>query len=147
MYSGKVLDISWERVFLTISGEMRKITDEDEKRGLLLTRYKGLYAERENRRAQSGPSFSDEYIEGCFRKHADELKHVIGEGFDPDKVYLFLRNEDYLNIFPVGELPDGENSFSVTLNVTTFRGRRQIPDGIYYLSIFHGGIDFEANYI
>ena len=62
MYSGIVLDISWERVFVTISGEMREITSEDEKRGLLLTRYKGLYAERENRRASTGPSFSDEYI-------------------------------------------------------------------------------------
>ncbi len=168
MYSGIVLDISWERVFVTISGEMREITSEDEKRGLLLTRYKGLYAERENRRASTSPSFSDDYIEGCFRSHADELKAVIGESYDPDRVYMFLRNEDYLNAFLVAEFPGsgqddvtdadaaeggvrsaaeagtGAKPFSITLNVTTFQGRRQIPDGIYYLSIFHGGIDFEA---
>ena len=36
MYSGKILDISWERVFVTFSGELRKITEEDEKRRLLL---------------------------------------------------------------------------------------------------------------
>ena len=163
MYSGKVLDISWERVFLTISGEMRKIISEDEKRRLLLTRYKGLYAERENRRAQAGPSFSDDYIESCFRRHADDLIRVIGNSYDPDKIYVFLRNEDYLNAFLISELAEdtaeeqetgagsaetAEESciipFSVTLNVTTFQGRRQIPDGIYYLSIFHGGIDFEA---
>ena len=143
MYSGRVLDISWERVFVTISGEMREITSEDEKRELLLTRYKGLYAERENRRATSASSFSDDQIEDCFRRHSDELRRVIGESYDPDKVYLFLRNEDYLNAFLVGEMTGGYD-FSIRLNVTTFQGRHQIPDGIYYLSIFHGGIDFEA---
>lgn len=148
MYTSKVLDVSWERVFLTISGELREVKDEEEKRELLLTRYKGLYAERENKRAPSASGFSDDYIESCFRRHADELKRVIGESYDPDKVYLFLRNEDYLNAFPVDAeiepVQDDTFRFSITLNVTTFRGRKQIPDGIYYLSVFHDGIDFEA---
>ncbi len=145
MYSGVVLDISWERVFVTISGEVKKIEDEDEKRSLLLTRYKGLYAERENRRVtrEKASGFSDDYVESCFSRHADELRRAIGDGFDPDKAYLFLRNEDYLNAFPVGEIRE-EGGFSIRINVTAFRGRREIPDGIYYLSIFHGGIDFEA---
>lgn len=144
MYSGIVLDISWERVFVTISGELREIKDEEEKRRLLLTRYKGLYAERENKRAPSGSDFSDEAVENCFRKHADELSRIIGESYDPDKVYMFLRNEDYLHAFPVDAEITEDGRFSLTINVTQFRGRREVPDGIYYLSIFHGGIDFEA---
>ena len=144
MYSGKILDISWERVFVTFSGELRKITDKDEKRRLLLERYKGLNAQRNNWKALSAPDFPDDMIEGSFTRHADELKRIIGDTYDPDKIYLFLRNDDYLKTFLVGELEAGSAEFSVCLNVTTFQGRKAIPDGIYYLSVFHGGIDFEA---
>ncbi len=147
MYSGKILDISWERVFVTISGELRKITDSEERRSILLERYKGLNAQRNNWKALNVPEFSDELIEGGFTRHADELKQIIGGSYDPDKIYLFLRNDDYLKTFLVGELPgeDGaRDRFSVTINVTAFQGRKQIPDGIYYLSVFHGGVDLEA---
>ena len=90
MYSGKVLDISWERVFVTISGEMREITDKDEKRSLLLERYKGLNAQRNNWRALSAPDFPDELLEGSFTRNADELKRIVGDSYDPEKIYLFL---------------------------------------------------------
>lgn len=150
MYTGTVTDVSWERVFVTISGFVRKVSGHDGESMLMLGRFKGLYAERESKRTGKEPDFSDEHIERCFTEHAEQLKSTIGEAYDPDKVYFFLRNEDYLKSFLLvdemtlsEETEQGEMPFSIRINVTQFRNRKEIPDGIFYLSVFHQNVDFE----
>lgn len=142
MYTGCVTDIKWERVFLTISGTAERVCGGDEEEKLLRRRYAGLYADRDKGRAGAA-DLSYEQIERTFSGHAEQLAAAAGDGYDPDKAYFFLRNEDYLNSFLLEDCSCADGRFSITINVTTFRDRKAVPEGIYYISVFHDGIDME----
>ena len=142
MYTGCVTDIKWERVFLTISGTVREVRGEEEEKDLLLTRYAGLYAERDNGRV-GDKDLPYEHVMRAFGEHAEHLAGIIGDGYDPQRPYFFLRNEDYLNAFLLDDCKCDGEAFSITVNVTNFRERKAVPDGIYYISVFQNGIDME----
>ena len=145
MYTGIVTNVHWERVYLTIEGTITRIDDKDEQERIFRKRHPSF---RDETRA-GDPSrwiMKSEELERRFYDRMEELKHRIGKSYDPDKPYILLHTEGYMQTYLMDpEIDEKTGKFSICLNVTLFNGREQMPDAVLNLSVFHGGIDHVMN--
>ena len=72
---------------------------------------------------------------------AEKLRQIIGEDYDPQRPYFFLRTKKYGQTYLLSPELSEEGNFSIRINVTEFRDRKQIPNGAFRISVFHGGFD------
>lgn len=145
MYTGIVTGIEWERVYLTIKGNLRRIDDDDEKEELFRKRHPSFRDETRHGDPQKWVMTSAQ-LEQRFYSRMDELKRRIGSTYDPQKVYMLLHTGGYLQTYLMEpDIDEEKGTFSICINVTLFNGREQIPDAVLYLSIFHEGIDHQVN--
>ena len=145
MYTGIVTDIQWERVYLTISGTFRLVDDEDEKEALFRKRHPDFRDETR----MGDPSkwvMTSAQLEQRFYDWMEDLKRRIDSSYDPDKMYMILHTGGFMQTYLLApEIDEEKGTFKVTINVTLFNGREQMPDAVLYLSIFHQGMSYQMN--
>lgn len=63
------------------------------------------------------------------------LLHIDIEavGADPNEFYLTPNHRPYRSLYPVSAETIGDDRYRLTINITQFHGRRQIPNGTYYV--------------
>ncbi|SMX86411.1 CDP-glycerol glycerophosphotransferase family protein [Brevibacterium linens] len=63
------------------------------------------------------------------------LLHIDIEavGADPNEFYLTPNNRPYKVLYPVSAEKTGDDQYRLTINITQFNGRRQVPNGTYYV--------------
>ena len=142
MYRGTVTKLSWERVYLTIEGDLAEVPAELQSDSLR-HRFQDIYYQKLKDRKRE---VTDDEILKRFTSHAETLRNLShADAGDREMPCLFLRTADYLQVFPLDAGIREDGHFSAVLNVTTFSGRKEIPAGVYYISVLHDDIDFELN--
>ncbi|UZD61598.1 CDP-glycerol glycerophosphotransferase family protein [Brevibacterium sp. JSBI002] len=63
------------------------------------------------------------------------LLHIDIEavGADPNEFYLTPNNRPYKVLYPVSAEKTGDDQYRLTINITQFNGRRQVPNGTYHV--------------
>ena len=134
MYLGIVDEVSWERVFLNISGQMFEKTNEEGEELFRIRRQQNDYTEIDEEK--------EERRELRYQENMEKLRSIVGSSYDPEVPYFFLRTKGYLQVYPLQPTFDLEGRFHIRLNVTNFQNRDIIPEGTFEISIFHQGMDF-----
>lgn len=134
MFKGIIDEITWERVFINICGSLRKIETKEEEEELFRIRNQ-IFAHEPERNAEKR-------IRTAYEKGIANMRKIIGDSYDPDEPYFFLRTQGYLQAHLLHPTFTDDGRFHIRLNVTNFQNRDIIPEGTFEISVFHGGTDY-----
>lgn len=137
MYTGKITNIQWERVFLTIEGVLEPVCSEQELYDVYRIRKPGWFDQETNEPILEKFDF--------FYTQIQTLAERLVPDYNKDSIYFFLRTDGYVQTYLLDAAINDDLTFSIRINVTNFKNRKQIPDGVFYISVLHGGIDFSLN--
>lgn len=137
MYIGKITNIHWERVFITIEGQLESVDSTNQMYDYFRLRKPNWFD------PETGDPIT-EYFEEFDNKLKELTQKIIPE-YHSDKIYFFLRTDGYAQAYLLEPTLHEDLTFSITINVTNFENRAQIPNGTFYLSVLHNGIDFSLN--
>lgn len=137
MYSGRVTKIQWERVFITIEGQLEKIESEDELYEKFRIRKPGWFD------SETGEPKEEQFEE--FYAKIEKVAHDVITDYDTNSIYFFLRTDGYLQTYLLKADLKDDLSFSIRMNVTNFQNRAEIPNGTFFVSVLHNGVDYALN--
>ena len=137
MYTGKITNIQWERVFITIEGQLEYVDSEDKFYDLFRLRKPNWFD------LDTGKPLEESF--DMFYAQMKNLTENIIPDYNKDSLYFFLRTDGYAQTYLLDASVNEDLSFSIRINVTNFQNREQIPNGTFYISVLHNGIDFSLN--
>ncbi len=141
MYRGIITDISWERVLLTIRGQLQLEPDS----------HKDIPALLQEQLQESLPEDDPEYLEAyqtileTYKENIDIVTSTCISDYNPESVYFLLRTNGYLQTYVLPAVLHEDLSFDITINVTNFQNRMEIPNGTFLISALHKGHDYALN--
>ena len=141
MYRGIITDISWERVLLTIHGQLQLEPDSHEEIPTLLKeRLQGALSEED-------PKYLETYQKRLenYRAKIDMVTSTRISDYNSESVYFLLRTNGYLQTYVLPAVLHDDLSFDITINVTNFQNRMEIPNGTFFISALHRGHDYALN--
>lgn len=137
MYTGKITNVKWERVFVTLEGILTPIHSDNEMYDVFRIRKPGWFDK------ETSEPLADKFDD--FRVKMQNLASSIIPQYNEDSIYFFLRTDGYKQTYLLNATVNEDLTFSIQINVTNFKDRKQIPNGVFFISVLHGGIDFSLN--